>query len=207
MPLRQKRTGKRVDHCFTRDGLTTLASFWSFGDAVRCLPVIERLQPFLSFALAQLCGISHLKKRWSKLNQPFGIDIGDFSHVLLCSKHKFVIYHPFGLTIKQGAWRMDVHNLIICYCAVTLLWVLSCCITEEAACYRLLSARCCLTTRYHIKFVSAKEITLRWVGAKKSHVYVTIELKSKRKNCTTSRYGAYTSASWLRNWLIVNAEE
>jgi hypothetical protein len=53
---------------------------------------------------------------------------------------------------------MYVYDLIIHQCSVTFLWILSSCIAEETAAYRLLNAGDVFTTRNDVQFVPVMSI-------------------------------------------------
>ena len=63
---------------------------------------------------------------------------------------------PLGLTVKQGAGRVDVYHLLVDEGTVALLRILLGCVPEEPAADGLLDPHCSFPTRHHIQLVSER---------------------------------------------------
>ena len=60
---------------------------------------------------------------------------------------------PLRLSVKESTGRMDVDNLTVHQCPITLLAIFLCSIPEEATEDSFLDPRCIFATRYNIQFV------------------------------------------------------
>lgn len=64
---------------------------------------------------------------------------------------------PFRLSVEESTGWVDIDHLLINQCPITLLGILLCSISEEAAADGLLDSNRCLATGHHIQLVSVRE--------------------------------------------------
>ena len=119
--------------------------------------VIERLDAFLSLALAHLRGVGHFEESRRQLDEPFGVYDGDLAHILFCRHNKLVVDDPVRLSLKKSTARVDIHWLILDECSVTLLRVLSSSMEEESGSDCLPDLCKILACSYNIQFVPEME--------------------------------------------------
>ena len=101
------------------------------------VPVEERLEFLLSFALANLLWIAFLEEFGSYFEQPFWVDGTYFAHVLFCSLHQLMVNHPLRTLVEQARTWMDEHLLVVADGLIPFCRVLASTMVEESGADRL----------------------------------------------------------------------
>jgi len=75
--------------------------------------------------------VAELEKARSELDEPFGVDGADFTHVLLGREHELVVDDPVGLTLEERARGVNVRRSLLDDGFVTLLRIFLGAVEEE----------------------------------------------------------------------------